>query len=103
CVRAATRLLSIEPLREDIHRALMRAYAAQGRINLALRQYENCRGALQRELHLQPEPETRHLHEMLRARRTTSPRPASASEPSRVQAEASGEPLRPSTHYVKSA
>ncbi|TIQ16900.1 MAG: hypothetical protein E5X61_28360 [Mesorhizobium sp.] len=32
CVRAATRLLAMEPLREDIHRALMRAYAVQGRL-----------------------------------------------------------------------
>lgn len=101
CVRAATRLLAMEPLREDIHRALMHVYAAQGRINLALKQYDNCRDALQRELRLQPEPETRHLHDTLRARRTTSPRPASASEPPR--AEAGGEPLRPSTHYVKSS
>ncbi|WP_245266242.1 BTAD domain-containing putative transcriptional regulator [Mesorhizobium sp. L103C119B0] len=30
----------------------------KGRINLALRQYENCRAALQRELDLQPKPET---------------------------------------------
>ena len=103
CVRAATRLLAMEALREDIHRALMRAYAAQGRINLALKQYEHCRDALQRDLKLQPEPETRHLYEELRTRRM-------APEASRVTAPATGEqpafggePLRPSTHYVKSA
>jgi DNA-binding SARP family transcriptional activator/pimeloyl-ACP methyl ester carboxylesterase len=103
CVRAATRLLAMEPLREDIHRALMRAYAAQGRINLALKQYEHCRDALQRDLKLQPEPETRHLYEELRTRRM-------APEASRVTAPATGEQpafggelLRPSTHYVKSA
>ncbi|TJW41018.1 MAG: alpha/beta hydrolase, partial [Mesorhizobium sp.] len=56
----------------DIHRALMRAYAVQGRLTLALRQYENCRSALQRELNVQPEPETRHLYEDLRTRRMTS-------------------------------
>ncbi|CAN7667182.1 alpha/beta fold hydrolase [Mesorhizobium sp. LjNodule214] len=111
CVRAATRLLAMEPLREDIHRALMRAYAAQGRINLALKQYEHCRDALQRELKLQPEPETRHLHEELRTRRMTPqatsrmaasaplpPSPAHAGERS-----FGGDPSRPPTHYVKSA
>lgn len=69
CAQAATRLLVLEPLREDIHRALMRAYAAQDRFNLALKQYELCRDALQRELGLQPEPETQALHGQLRARR----------------------------------
>ena len=104
CVRAATRLLAMEPLREDIHRALMRAYAAQGRINLALKQYDNCRDALQRELRLQPEPETRHLHEELRKRRMA---PHAASPSLRTQdgeRRAFGdEPMRPPTHYVKSA
>jgi DNA-binding SARP family transcriptional activator/pimeloyl-ACP methyl ester carboxylesterase len=109
CVRAATRLLTMEPLREDIHRALMRALAAQGRINLALRQYENCRGVLQRELNLQPEPETRSLYDELRARRmapqaqsrTASPAaPAGASPPTPTHA---GERRQASTHYAKSA
>ncbi|MER9336138.1 alpha/beta fold hydrolase [Mesorhizobium sp. M0293] len=115
CARAATRLLAIEPLREDIHRALMRAYAAQGRLNLALKQYDHCRDALQRELKLQPEPETRHLHEELRTRRMTpqavsrtaasvSHPPTSQPSPTRTgEQPAFGEALRPSTHYVKSA
>jgi DNA-binding SARP family transcriptional activator len=37
CVQAATRLLAFEPLRENIHRGLMRAYAAQGRFSLVMR------------------------------------------------------------------
>jgi TolB-like protein/DNA-binding SARP family transcriptional activator len=85
CTQAATRLLALEPLREDIHRALMRAYAAQDRINLALKQYEICRDVLLRELGLQPEPETRALHEELRARRMKSgrvARPAPEPNPS---------------------
>ncbi len=116
CVRSATRLLAMEPLREDIHRALMRAYAVQGRLNLALRQYENCRSALQRELNLQPEPETRHLYEDLRTRRMTpqaasriaasaSPSQASPPSPARTGERPAfeAEPRRPATHYVKSA
>jgi DNA-binding SARP family transcriptional activator len=43
CIRTGARLLVMEPLREDVHLSLMRAYAAQGRVNLALRQYELCR------------------------------------------------------------
>ncbi len=111
CVRAATRLLASEPLREDIHRALMRAYAAQGRLNLALRQYESCRDVLQRQLQLPPEPQTRELYQKLRAQRTRSAAtaemlPASASpqrpypEPA---AQDAGQFKRPHTHYVKSA
>ncbi|MDG4885042.1 alpha/beta fold hydrolase [Mesorhizobium sp. WSM4884] len=117
CARAATRLIAMEPLREDIHRALMRAYATQGRINLALKQYELCRDGLQRNLQLPPEPETRQLYETLRVRRTTSPsspahQVSSLSTPGLPpdsQAQAIGptafasEPMRPPTHYVKSA
>ncbi|MBZ9775349.1 alpha/beta fold hydrolase [Mesorhizobium sp. CO1-1-8] len=116
-VRAATRLLAWEPLREDIHRALMRIYAAQGRFNLALKQYERCRDALRRQLALQPEPETRKLYEDLRARRMTSDAATraaggSASRPDASRSlpaqgderpDVSGQPIRPPTHYVKSA
>lgn len=69
CAQAAARLLALEPLREDIHRVLMQAYAVQDRFSLALKQYEFCRDALQRELGAQPEPETQRLYEELRARR----------------------------------
>jgi len=69
CVQAATRLLALEPLREDIHRVLMMSYASQGRFTLALKQYELCRDALQRELDVQPEPVTQSLYENLRVRR----------------------------------
>jgi TolB-like protein/Tfp pilus assembly protein PilF len=77
CAQTAARLLALEPLREDIHRALMRAYAAQDRLNLALKQYELCRDVLLRELNLPPEAETQRLHEELRSRRmrsSTAPR-----------------------------
>ncbi len=117
CVRAATRLLVLEPLREDIHRALMRAYAAQTRFSLALKQYERCRYALQRELGLQPEPETRRLYEDLRARRMMSAKASradqhsgslldaaeSSREEATVRSQLDGKAARPQTHYVKSA
>jgi DNA-binding SARP family transcriptional activator/TolB-like protein len=71
CVPAATRLLRLDPLREDIHRSLMRAYAAQGRLNLSLKQYDICRNALRRDLGVQPEPETEQLYARIRRQRST--------------------------------
>ncbi|MER9504754.1 bacterial transcriptional activator domain-containing protein [Mesorhizobium sp. M0579] len=98
---SATRLLAMEPLREDIHRAVMRAYVAQGRVNLALKQYEHCRDALQRELKLQPEPETRHLHEEVRMRRM-APQAARMAASAQVRDSErpafEGDCLRPSTN-----
>jgi TolB-like protein/DNA-binding SARP family transcriptional activator len=70
CIPAATRLLALDPLRENIHRALMRAYAAQGRPSLSLKQYDVCRNALQRELGVQPESETAQLYAWIRRQRS---------------------------------
>ena len=38
--------LAMEPLREDVHRHLMTAYAAAGRDDLVERQFERCRQVL---------------------------------------------------------
>lgn len=117
CANAAMRLLSFEPLREDIHRTLMRVYAAQGRSNLALRQYERCRDMLQHQLRLQPMPETRVLYDDIRARRgrvNASEQPSLTggmrssigsflSQTDRTECPQMGtEPIRPTTRYVKS-
>ncbi len=40
------KLLSFDPLQEKVHRTLMRLYAAQGRQDAALAQYERCRREL---------------------------------------------------------
>lgn len=66
-VALARRLLALDPLREPVHRALMRLYAGQGDRALALKQYQACRGILARELDVAPEAETEALHEELRA------------------------------------
>ena len=42
--------LNLEPLREDVHRHLMNAYAAVGRIDLAESQFERCRLLLRQEV-----------------------------------------------------
>jgi predicted ATPase/DNA-binding SARP family transcriptional activator len=59
--------LSADPLNEEAHRALMRAYAATGRRPQALAQYEQLRKTLADELAADPEPLTRALYRELLA------------------------------------
>jgi DNA-binding SARP family transcriptional activator len=59
----ASRLLALDPLREDVHRTLMRLYARQGRRDAALRQYQTCVELLRRELGVEPEQETQRLYQ----------------------------------------
>lgn len=61
-IDALRRLVAIEPDREEAHRALMELYALTGRRQQALRQYERAREILERELELEPEPETDALY-----------------------------------------
>jgi DNA-binding SARP family transcriptional activator len=61
-IATSLRLLGLDPTQEDAHRALMRAYASQGRRPAALRQYQICIDALQRELQTEPDPETKALY-----------------------------------------
>ena len=73
---ATNRLLSLDPLREDVHRTLMSLYRSQGRTSLALKQYRRCRDALQHELGISTEPQTDALfRDILRGRRTASDSP----------------------------
>src|SRR5215471_13304130 len=61
-IQTALRLLSLDPLQEVTHRALMRLYARQGRRAAALRQYQLCVDVLQRELGVEPEEATKQLY-----------------------------------------
>lgn len=54
-------MLKLEPLQEDIHRTLIRLHLATGHRSRALRQYEECRAILQRELAVSPDRETATL------------------------------------------
>src|SRR5262245_49257633 len=88
-VQTAARLLALDPLRENAHRALMRLYARQGRRAEALRQYQLCVTVLQRELRAEPEAETKHLdREVLQ--QTTSAGAAREAPPARA----------PATHFA---
>src|SRR5262249_7571348 len=63
-------------------RALMRLYAAQGRHDAALAQYERCRRELSDQLGVQPQPDTDALFRSIRtSRREGSPKPQNARAP----------------------
>jgi TolB-like protein/DNA-binding SARP family transcriptional activator len=65
-VRVARRVLSLDPLRETAHRALMRLYADMGDRSLALKQYQSCCDVLNADLGVQPETKTLDLYEDIR-------------------------------------
>lgn len=62
----AQRLLTLDPLREDVHRALMVLYAELGQRHAAQQQYQRCRELLASELDVEPEAETEALYQTLR-------------------------------------
>jgi len=57
------RALALDPLREDVHRQVMRSLAVMGQRSSALRQYEIVRQTLAEELGVVPEAETEALRE----------------------------------------
>jgi TolB-like protein/two-component SAPR family response regulator len=67
------KLILLDPLQEQVHRSLMRLYAAQGRNDAALAQYERCKRELLSQLSVQPEPETETLARSIRTGRRTGP------------------------------
>ena len=66
-IEALQRAVVEDPLHEAAHRELMRLFAAAGRQQQALAQYQQLRDALRRELAADPDPETRRLHRELLA------------------------------------
>ena len=69
------KLLSLDPLQEHVHRAVMRHYVAQGRHDAALAQFERCRRELMSQLGVSPETETDDLARSIRKdRRDVPPR-----------------------------
>lgn len=61
----ARRYLKVDELAEDIHRKLIVLHIMTGDRPAALQQYERCVAALQRELNVEPLPETRAIYEAL--------------------------------------
>jgi hypothetical protein len=67
-IQVARRLVALEPLHEEAHRALMWFLAHGGQPSAALAQYERCRSVLAEELGVKPSPATLALREeILRA------------------------------------
>ena len=58
---SARRLLRQDPLREDIHRRVMRLYARQGHRLAILQQYQRCQAALREQLGIKSSGETTAL------------------------------------------
>ena len=57
------KILEMDPLREEIHRKMMKMYLDGGQRSQAMRQYEICKEALACELQIAPMQETRDLYE----------------------------------------
>jgi DNA-binding SARP family transcriptional activator len=75
-VATAQRSLRIDPLQEAMHRTLMRLYMQGGNLAYALQQYDSLAKILRRELSVEPEGDTKALHQeivQLRKRRATPP------------------------------
>ena len=60
-IDCARRILTCDPLREEVHRDLMRLHLDAGQPAAALRQYRQCEDMLRDELGVDPAPETRAL------------------------------------------
>ena len=75
-IAAAQRSLRIDPLQESMHRTLMRLYQQCGDLLNALQQYDSCAKILRRELDVEPDAQTRAVHQEivdLRKKRNTAP------------------------------
>ena len=80
-IETAQRLLQLDPGREETHRMLMRLYIAAGQRAQALRQYQQCCDALQRELQAKPDIATEHLYRQIldEGKHGTQTRPSPAT------------------------
>ncbi len=61
------RLLGTDPLREHVHRDLMRCFLQQGNRAAALRQFSHCERLMRSELDVEPMEETRDLRDRIRS------------------------------------
>lgn len=73
-IACARQVLALEPVREDVHRLLMRLLALQGQRSLALAQFAACREMMLAELGVEPAAETAVLYDQIRSG-SLSPRP----------------------------
>ncbi len=76
----ARRWLALDPLREPVHRHLMRLYVWSGQRAAALRQYAECTRLLSEELGAPPDEATRQLYEAIKGKQRL-PRPERHAPP----------------------
>jgi DNA-binding SARP family transcriptional activator len=86
-VHYAQRYLEIDSLAENVHRQLIGLYARLGERGLAQRQFEECVLVMDRELGVEPLPETRAAYERARLSANVA---ATLLTPARVQHATSG-------------
>ncbi|MEZ4663857.1 MAG: BTAD domain-containing putative transcriptional regulator [Caldilineaceae bacterium] len=77
----AQRQIELEPWREEAHRQLIYALAAQGERSAALTQYERCRRLLRQELGVDPSAETQQLWQQIQSGHFAADRAASPPAP----------------------
>ena len=65
-IELINRLLTLDELDEEAYRLYMVMLALSGQRVAALKQYEACRQILEREMNLEPEPETQDLYQRIR-------------------------------------
>jgi DNA-binding SARP family transcriptional activator len=64
-IRYGQAILDLDPLREDVHRELMRYFFLSGQRAMALKQFEICRHMLKQELAINPMRETMSLYQRI--------------------------------------
>ncbi len=79
-VASAKELVRLDPLRETSHRMLMRACMDCGDASLALKHYDEFRALLERELQVEPSPETRALRDSILQNQRTQIRPVNVKD-----------------------
>lgn len=73
------RQIELDPLQEGAHRQLMRLLTYQGQRTAALAQFQTCRRILHAELGIDPDADTLHLYQQIKANRlAAAPLPPSA-------------------------
>ena len=82
----ARRACAADPLQERFHRALMRLHARAGDRAAALAQFRACRATLDRELGVEPDPETTALYQAILEGRVERPAPPTSPPSARLAA-----------------
>ncbi len=102
-LRFGTMLLSLDPLQEHMQRVMMRLFAAQGRYDAALSQFEQLKRELASQLDVLPEQSTLDLQKSIKAQRRRSPQtdtqvgtPPIGKVPRETVSDASPSPEKPS-------